>query len=117
VVTRLLDNCSRGNEQEGSTDKRFLPVSKTSTVTEVTNVLPIQQMFFGRGITMPGHSEVSLAATTPCRLQLCAALEGQLASYLGATLPHSTLYFMTPVIIIILLYLDLGSSPLSAAFY
>ena len=25
-------------------------------------------------ITLPGHSEVSLAATTPCRLQLCAVL-------------------------------------------
>jgi len=74
-------------------------------------------MFFESGVTLPGRSEVSLAATTPCRLQLCTALGSELASYLGATLPYSTLYFMTPYIIIILLCLDLGSSPLSAAFY
>ena len=28
------------------------------------------------GVTLPGRSEVSLAATTPCRLQLCTELEG-----------------------------------------
>jgi len=32
--------------------------------------------FFGRGVTLPDRSEVSLAATTPCRLQLCTVLKG-----------------------------------------
>ena len=36
-------------------------------------------MFFERGVTFPGRSEVSLAATTPCRLQLWTMLGAQLA--------------------------------------
>ena len=37
-------------------------------------------MFFERGVTLSGRSEVSLAAATPCRLQLlCTVLGGQLA--------------------------------------
>ena len=43
-------------------------------MTAAINVLPVQKMFFERGITPPGRSEVSLAATTPCRLQLCVEL-------------------------------------------
>ena len=33
---------------------------------------PITVNVFETGITLRGRSEVSLAATTPCRLQLCA---------------------------------------------
>jgi hypothetical protein len=40
---------------------------------------PYRVNVFGRGITLPGHAVVSLAATTPCQLQ--AAIEGaQLAN-------------------------------------
>jgi hypothetical protein len=56
--------------------KHFLPVSKTSTITEAMSVLPTSVS--KTGITLPGHSEVSQAATTPCRLQLCSV--AQLAS-------------------------------------
>jgi len=48
-------------------------------VTEAINVLQVQQMFLENGITLPGRSEVSLAATRPCRLQLCTVLGAQLA--------------------------------------
>jgi len=33
-------------------------------------------MFFERGVRLPGRSEVRLAVTTPCRLQLCTELAG-----------------------------------------
>jgi len=45
-------------------------VSKTSKVTDAMKEILKQEMFFERGIKLPGRSEVSLAATTPCRLQL-----------------------------------------------
>jgi hypothetical protein len=34
------------------------------------------KMFFERDITLPGRSEVSLVAATPCQVQLCAVLVG-----------------------------------------
>jgi hypothetical protein len=43
----------------------FLHISKTLAVTEATNVDVSKT-----GKTLPDRSEVSLAATTPCRLQL-----------------------------------------------
>jgi hypothetical protein len=44
--------------------RRVFSVSKTPIV----NV-------FETYVTLPGRSDVSLAATTPCRLQLCSATE------------------------------------------
>jgi hypothetical protein len=44
-----------------------------STITEGMNVLPTQSIVFETGTTLPGRSEVSPAATTPCRLQLITA--------------------------------------------
>jgi hypothetical protein len=56
----------------------FLSVSKMPTVAEaVTAAKPVNVL--ERGITLPGHSHVSLVVTTLCRLQLRTA---QLASYL-----------------------------------
>jgi hypothetical protein len=44
-------------------------------------------MFFERGITLPGCSEMSLAATTPCRLQLWTVLGSSARKFSG---PYST---------------------------
>jgi hypothetical protein len=62
------------NKHFARTAVRFPSFSQTSTVTAAINALKVQLMFFERGITLPGRSEVSLAATTPCRLQLYADL-------------------------------------------
>jgi len=45
-----------------------------STKHEAMNILPTQSMFFERGMALSGPSDVSLAAATPCRLQLWTVL-------------------------------------------
>jgi hypothetical protein len=41
---------------------------------EHTKYTPIRVNVYETGITVPGHSEVSLAAAMPCHLQLCVVL-------------------------------------------
>ena len=65
----------KGGKHCARTTKRFLSVAETSTVTDAVNALATEEMFFETGITLPGRSDVSLAATTPCRLQLCTVSE------------------------------------------
>jgi hypothetical protein len=59
--------------------KRFISVLKPSTVTEAMNVLPMEPMFFRRGIMLRGRSDVSPVATTPWRLQVRTVFGGQRA--------------------------------------
>jgi hypothetical protein len=58
---RDVKHCAR-------TTKHVLPISETSSLAETMNVLLSDQMFFDRDVRMPGRSDVSLAATTTCRM-------------------------------------------------
>jgi len=68
------DDCAR-------TTRRLLSIHLNTYTT-------IQVDVFEKVITLPGRSEVSLAATTPCRLQLCAVLRSLASKLSGHSLRH-----------------------------
>jgi len=77
VVTKLIASRWRGGEG-GAMRKHHresLSVFKeTYAVAKAMNARPNRVNVFDTGITLPGRSEVSLAATTPRRLQLASYL-------------------------------------------
>jgi hypothetical protein len=65
------------------TDQCCTSISKLSTVTAAINVLPNGINVCERSIMLPGHSEVSLAATMLCRLQLFTVLGSSASELCG----------------------------------
>lgn len=73
-----------GKKNCAGTTRRFLPVSKTPTVTAAMNVFQ-QNTYFERGKTQPGRSQVSLVVTKSYRLHLRAVLGSSAPSNLAIT--------------------------------
>jgi len=69
-----LANCRHASSQ------RLCGITRTVRGHGTYKCTPNTVNVFETGITLPGRSEVSLAATAPCRLQLCAVEWGSESS-------------------------------------